>query len=960
MSEALAVSFEVTGGGAVLAEEPPGEATFGADAATVRVVLETANDTTDEPDAALTLALADGDAWDPGAPSAAMVTVEDDDAPPAVSIADAAAAVTEGGRLAFPVRLSHPSAAAVTVAYTLAGTATAGDDYTDAGSGSVTFAAESTEAAIALATVDDDADEPEETVEVTLTAPPDPALAVLGAPSTASGAIADDDLPVVTVEAEAGTVSEGADAVFVLTRAGVVSEALAVPFMVADPDRILVSNAPAGATFAAGAATARVALATADDDVAGEADVLVTLTLADGAAWDLGASSEAAVTVEDDDLPVVTVAAEADAITEGADAVFTLTRTGDASAALDVSIAVTEPGADEFRILALVVPPTGVRFGAGEAEVTLRLPTRDDLVDRPDGAGAVTVTVQADAAAYERGDPFAATVAVEDNDLPLVRLLTVGDPDLYTEGEDVLFRLTRTEGDLSGELRVGLIYRDRDDALAPGEPSSVTFGVGEAEVTLRLPTNDDSDPGDKRVTVSLPLIPQGYIWAGDRSRTVTVRDNDGDPLVTVAAGADVIAQGEAAEFTLTRTGSVSGALAVSFAVADADGVLASPAPTGATFADGVRTAALRLATQEDALDRTDAALTLTLQSGTGYRLETPPGAATVTVSPVPIVTVAVVRKVIAEGANAAFTLTRTGDLSGALAVNITIARSIDVRVSTPPPSSVSFGAGEAAVRVEVPTRDDDMAGEEDGFVSLNLRPGAGYRLLGPLPRVSVTVQDDDAMPEVSVAAAGSVTEGGTLAFPVTLSRPFNAPIPVDWTLGGTAAAGDDHDGSASGTVTFAPGEVRKELSFATVDDDTDEVEETVEVTLTAPDPALAVLGAATATGRIRDNDLPVVTVAAQSDMVTEGAAAVFLLTQGGGSVGRAGRVLRGGRRRRGAGRCAADRSRLRGQSNSGARDPGDRRRQHRRGGCRAHADIATGRRLSAWGSVAGHGDGAGR
>ena len=761
VSEALAVSFEVTGGGAVLAGEPPGEATFEADAATVRVILETANDTTDEPDAALTLALGDGDAWDPGAPSAAMVTVEDDDAPPAVSIADAAAAVTEGGTLTFPVRLSHPSAAAVTVAYTLGGTATAGDDYTDGGAGSVAFAAGSMEAEIALATVDDDADEPEETVEVTLAAP-DPALAVLGASSTASGAIADDDLPVVTVEAEAGTVSEGADAVFVLTRAGVVSEALAVPFTVTDTDRILVSNAPAGATFAAGAATARVALATADDDVAGEADVLVTLALADGAAWRLGALSEAAVTVRDDDLPVVTVAAEAAAITEGADAVFTLTRTGDVSAALDVSIAVTEPGADEFRILALVVPPTGVRFGAGEAEVTLRLPTRDDLVDRPDGAGAVTVTVQADAAAYERGDPFAATVAVEDNDLPLVRLLTVGDPDLYTEGEDVLFRLTRTEGDLSGELRVGLIYRDRDDALAPGEPSSVTFGVGEAEVTLRLPTNDDSDPGDKRVTVSLPLIPQGYIWAGDRSRTVTVRDNDGDPLVTVAAGADVIAQGEAAEFTLTRTGSVSGALAVSFAVADADGVLASPAPTGATFADGVRTAALRLATQEDALDRTDAALTLTLQSGTGYRLETPPGAATVTVSPVPIVTVAVVRKVIAEGANAAFTLTRTGDLSGALAVNITIARSIDVRVSTPPPSSVSFGAGEAAVRVEVPTRDDDMAGEEDGFVSLNLRPGAGYRLLGPLPRVSVTVQDDD-VDAGGVGRCGGVGDGGRRA-----------------------------------------------------------------------------------------------------------------------------------------------------------------------------------------------------
>ncbi len=58
----------------------------------------------------------------------------------------------------------------------------------------------------------------------------------------------------------------------------------------------------------------------------------------------------------------------------------------------------------------------------------------------------------------------------------------------------------------------------------------------------------------------------------------------------------------------------------------------------------------------------------------------------------------------------------------------------------------------------------------------------------------MTVRDDDGMPEVSVAAAGSVT-GGTITFPVTLSGPFNAPIAVDYTLGGTATAG---------TTTTAP------------------------------------------------------------------------------------------------------------------------------------------------------------
>ena len=60
VTEELDVTFTVAGGDAVLSDAPPATATFGADRTTVRVSLATADDTTDEPDATLTLTLTDG------------------------------------------------------------------------------------------------------------------------------------------------------------------------------------------------------------------------------------------------------------------------------------------------------------------------------------------------------------------------------------------------------------------------------------------------------------------------------------------------------------------------------------------------------------------------------------------------------------------------------------------------------------------------------------------------------------------------------------------------------------------------------------------------------------------------------------------------------------------------------------------------------------------------------------
>jgi hypothetical protein len=118
-------------------------------------------------------------------------TIEDDDAEPAVAIADARA-VENSGRIQFPVRLTHASARTVTVRYaTEDGTATADRDYYGVSAGTLTVAAGQTAGTIRVRLRDDQDREGAETFSVRLTDPP--TNATLTEDAVATGTIEDDD-----------------------------------------------------------------------------------------------------------------------------------------------------------------------------------------------------------------------------------------------------------------------------------------------------------------------------------------------------------------------------------------------------------------------------------------------------------------------------------------------------------------------------------------------------------------------------------------------------------------------------------------------------------------------------------------------------------------------------------------------------------------------------------------------
>ena len=136
-------------------------------------------------------------------------------------------------------------------------------------------------------------------------------------------------------------------------------------------------------------------------------------------------------------------------------------------------------------------------------------------------------------------------------------------------------------------------------------------------------------------------------------------------------------------------------------------------------------------------------------------------------------------------------------------------------------------------------------------------------------------------PGLGIADA-SADEGEAITFTVTLGLGASGTVTVQYaTSGGTATEDTDYT-AASGTLTFNPGETTKTITVQTTDDTTTETDETFTVTLSNPT-GDAAISDATATGTIKDNDEPSLSIADAS--AAEGDNLEFTVTLGLGASG---------------------------------------------------------------------------
>ncbi len=324
-------------------------------------------------------------------------------------------------------------------------------------------------------------------------------------------------------------------------------------------------------------------------------------------------------------LPEVTIAAGASPVTEGGNAVFTLTATPPPPADLTVTVGVSATG--DYGIAGasrtVTIPTTG--------SFVLTLPTAGDTTDEPDGS--VTVALN-DGAGYTVGSSASGSVSIRDDDEPLP-VVTVAAGDAVTEGGDAVFTLTASPLPAS-PLAVSVTVAASGDYGIAGASRTVTIPPA-GSVALTLATADDSaDEPDGSVTVTV-TDGAGYTVGASASGTVSVRDDDlPPPAVSITAAAASVTEGGTASFTVSADRAPDADLTITLSVTEAAGgdhVAADDEGTATvTIAKDTTRASFSVATVDDAVEEPDGSVTVALNDGAGYTVSSSRGAATVSVS----------------------------------------------------------------------------------------------------------------------------------------------------------------------------------------------------------------------------------------------------------------------------------------------------------------------------------------
>ena len=561
----------------------------------------------------------------------------------------------------------------------------------------------------------------------------------------------------------------------------------------------------------------------------GENQITVTVTAEDGTTTQtytvtVTRGGAAAVTP-----PQATITADAASVTEGTAAAFTVTLDESATQEVTLAVTVTQAGS-----VISGTAPASLTIGVGETSAALSVATEDDAVVETDGT--VTATL-ASGTGYALGSDGSAEVSVTNND---TATFTVAEnPAMIDEGESATLTVSVSNAvtfadDQVIELALSGSAATTDYTLMG---TSLTLLAGTGSVTATLTAVDDADEEDAEtvvVTASLDGTALG-------SATVTIAASDDPPLTAQFLDMPQTHDGatpftfelrfseeirvsfrtlrdEAFEVTggtvtrakrQVRGSNLRWQIAVRPA-SDADVVLVLPPTSDCAASDAVCTS-----DGEPLSNRLEARVTRPKATITSH-------AASVT-----------------EGTAVAFTVTLSGAATQAVTVALSVAQTGEV-ISGTAPASVSFAIGETSKILSVST-DDDAVVEDDGTVTATLASGTGY-ILGSEDSADVSVADNDTATFTVAANPTAIDEGASSTLTVSVSNAvtFADDQTIGLVVSGSAAASDY---TLTGTsLTLGAGADSVTATLAAVDDADREDAETVVVTASLDG---AMLGSAT-------------------------------------------------------------------------------------------------------------------
>lgn len=569
--------------------------------------------------------------------SSATMNLQDDDAPQVnVSTTDDSFTESNGSLAKFFVSRTGSTSGALTVNYTLGGTATSGVDYTSP-TGSVTIAAGAAGAFVDISLLDDTLAEGTESIIFNVASGSGYVTGI----GSATRYITDAESASVTTQvrfsAATSSAAENVGTINIpVTLSAAAAENVTVEYIINGGNALAAgidyTLSAAELTFAPGE-TSKNIVVTLSDDALDEINETIVVLLVNPSNAKLGTSSHT-LTITDNDTPLGATVGFAGTVGSGLESQSTAPLAVALSAAQASSVTV------DFTVTGGTATGGGVdytitsgtlTFAAGE---TVKVIPNTIIDDVPvDADETIILTLSNPTGAVLNANPVF-TYTITDNDAATVTVAAT-DASAAEPGTDTgLFTVTRT-GSTAAALTVnfsisGTATSGSDYANLP---SSLVIPAGAGSATLLVtPLNDTVvDPAK---TVILTLATGVYTIGTPNDATVSITDDEVNMFVTVAAtDPNAVESGDPGAFTVTRVGSNLEELTVNLGVGGTatSGSDFTALPTSVVIPAAASSAVIPLSPLTDAVNEGDETVILSILASSSYSRGNPVSA-TVTIA----------------------------------------------------------------------------------------------------------------------------------------------------------------------------------------------------------------------------------------------------------------------------------------------------------------------------------------
>ena len=815
-------------------------------------------------------------------------TIEDNDEPPVLSIADKSE-LENVGTMTFRVQLNVPSSREVTVRYTtLDGTAILTDDYETA-VGLLKFSPGDTEKEIEVTIIEDELDEEDEDFTVRLNLPTNATLSGDGETLLATGTIKDNDDPPSLSITDASIEEADVSMVFI------------VELSAASAKTVMVNYATSNGTATAGEDyTAKSGMLTFEpdgsliqtisvsiiEDLLDEADAetfTVTLSMVSNAT--ISDATATGTITDDDELPVLSIGTDQTLTEVGTDMIFTVTLDAASSKTITIDFAtanVTATAGKDYtaRSGTLTFSPDG-----GLTQ-TITVPIFEDETDEEDETFTVTLS-NASNATIDADATSATGTITDDEATPMVTLILTPD-EIGEDGE--VSTVTATLSGASSEATTVTVSVAAVSPAVAGDftQSGTTLRIAAGQtmstgtVTIRA-RNNDRDAPDKTVTVS-GSASGGRGVSDPTSLTLTITDDEATPTVTLTLTPDEIGEdGEVSTVTATLSGKSSEDVTVTVsATAVSPAVPGDFTQSGTTLTISAGTTSstgtVTITAVNNNTDAPNKTITVSASVSGGHSVAAPTSQTLTITDDEGAPTVSLVLSPASINENGVSRITATLNRPSSEAVTVTVsavavspAVAGDFNLSTNKTLTITAGrttsTGTVTIRavnnnVDAPNKEITVSGSASG----------GGGAASPAQK-RLTITDDEDTPTVTLTLTpSSIGESGGVST-VTASMNIlssegvavtvSVPASMDITQSGTTLTITEGTTSSTGSVTITA-----------VNNNVDTPNKTVTVSGSASG-GLGVANPTDKTLTITDDDTRGVTVSTDNLTVTEGGSANY-------------------------------------------------------------------------------------